>query len=231
MKKRTLCAALVLLMIPFLLTGVVAAQDATISSQTKESLLDTMTTEEAFKLFNWVLGHLKVDTREFGPKTSQRIDWMFRESQNINFTLAKRVAEDTEEKTHLMIAGYDNGKLELKVNLGWLVKKYWENYRSNTPISRQDRNDLAILLSHEVIHLQHGPLLLQALKTDPALLGFEERRTWAQSVIEDIRPLVERNEAVNTDYTVAQILLRYCDDDMDCQAFKNFAAWRTAPSK
>lgn len=201
-----------------------AAQQAPMAKQPEELPLIEATKDELLQFWGWVMHHVEIGTENskyLPPQTSKRLLWLVDSLQKkeLSFDLATGRVPPIKQLV-IMVADYRDGKPIILVNLSQLAIWYWESYKSKTPISRQERNTLTLALSHEIIHLQHGPLVLAAVKSDPQLRDFEERRTWATFAIEDIRPLAEQGEPLNEDFVQTDKTLRSCQDDMDCPAFK-----------
>lgn len=223
-RARLLLVLFVLGVVPL---AVSKAQQTQPDQQPQEPPMVVATENELLQFWGWVMDHVEAGTegsKYLSPQTNKRLVWMVDKLQKkeLSFALATGRIPSTEKIHALMVADYEAGKPIVRVNLSLLAVWYWGNYKSKIPISRQERNNLTVALSHEIIHLQHGSLVLQAVKSDAPLHDFEERRTWATSVIEDIRPLVEQREPLRDDFVLADKALRSCQDDQDCPAFKKF---------
>lgn len=228
-----------LVVIALLIGGIIlpvsalAQQKQKTNEQVAEEVFAKVSDAELSAFFQWIMTQVadhSNKSQHFSPLTKGRIAWMF-DNAGQNFTLSKKIVGGPGWGEVSALAGFKAGKPAINVNFGKLVQEHWQSYQTKSALSLLDLNNMVIMFAHEVIHLQHGPLLIEVMKTDPPLLAFEERRTWAQSVIEDVRPLVQKGQPLHGDYVVAEQLLRSCNDDMDCPAFKNFTGTRTAPTK
>ena len=215
------------LVLSAVLLAIGKAQQVQPTQQPGEPPLVVATESELLVFWSWLGGHIELGTdnsKYLPPQTSKRLLWLADKVQKKEFSyqlLTGRIPS-TQQVNPVMFADYEAGNPIIRVNLSLLVIWYWENYQKKIPISRQERNNLVIAFSHEIIHLQHGPLILQAARIDPQVNAFEERRTWATSVMEDIRPMLEEGEPLRSDFVEADKILRSCQDDQDCPAFKKF---------
>jgi len=221
---KTLRRTFFLLVIVFaiaMLPAISKAQQVQADKRPEEPHMIEATEQEFLQFWGWVMDHVDADPKYLPPQTAKRLQWAADQlnKKQLSFELATGIIPD-QKATFVMIADYVGEKPLIRVNLSILAIWYWESYKSKTPLSHQERNNLAVFYSHEIIHLQHGPLVLTATKTDTPLREFEERRTWAMSVIEDIRPLLEKGEPLREDFVLADKTLRACGDDQDCPAFK-----------
>lgn len=187
-----------------------------------------MSKEEAKQFWVWIANQGidyvggGEDFKNVSKKTKDRLQWIV-DMEKRGLTAKLEFGRIQEEPVHyLMTSSYQGENPVLGVNLSWLAVLFLDKYNSKTPIDREGRNTLTIAFSHEAIHLKHGVLIMNALQSDPEVRAFEERRTWAQNVIEDIRPMLEKGEPMDENLIRADKLLRSCNDDMDCPAFKKF---------
>jgi hypothetical protein len=150
--------------------------------------------------------------------------WIFNENRvgNLTFSWFANGRIEDNQQVYGMTSGYVDGKLNIEVNLSLLAIWFWDSYKDHTPIPPMRRNDLAIMLSHEVIHLQHGKDVLEAVKTNLALRKEEERRTWTVTVLEDVRPLIASGEKLNEHFVQASDAFKACSGDPLCPAFESF---------
>lgn len=205
-------------------------------NQSVQKPLIQLTEKEALAFFQWVMNLMNVEheaNKQLPPWTKERISWFFRQNQEDQLTLsviATGLIGD-DQQVIAMASGYKDGKANIEVNLSLLAIWFWDSYKQNVPVNRARRNDLALILSHEVIHIQHGSVILQEITVDPALRKEEERRTWAVSVLEDIRPLIRKGEKMNDHFIKAEEAFRFCNGDPDCPAFEKFVDGHTKKEK
>lgn len=202
------------------------------NKQPTEKPVMEMSKAEAWSFFQWVMGlmDVKLDAnKHLSTWTKERISWMFKENQEdriaFNVFASGRILDG--QQVYGMASGYADGKANIEVDLSLLGIWFWDSYKQKTSVDRVRRNDLAVMLSHEVIHIQHGSAILQGIKSDLVLRKEEERRTWTASVLEDIRPLIRRGENLNEHFVQANEALRICNGDPDCPAFDKFIEGHT----
>ncbi len=234
-RKFTLCLSALIFMISVqeVLTGTIKAQSLSQSKPSEEKPMVSVSKDEAVTFFRWVMGLVDLgleENKHLSIWTKDRISWMFKENQENRLTFELLMGDrisGNEQVVYGMFSGYVDGKANIEVNLSLLGVWFWDNYQLKTPVDRARRNDLAVMLSHEVTHLQHGSVILEATGPDLALRAEEEKRTWTITVLEDIRPLVRRAEKLNDHFVQANEALLACKGDPDCSVFADFIKGHT----
>lgn len=99
----------------------------------------------------------------------------------------------------------------------FIVKPYFatwlqERGRTAPPFSEQQRNDFAIGLIHEIIHLQNP----HANPRDPKSLVREESRAWREVALRVIRPLRSLKRPLSRKLLEVDDALRSCSDEVPC---------------
>jgi hypothetical protein len=225
------------LMFALVLASACFAQQVEPAKQSDEPPLISMSQEEALQFWGWVANQAinfvsgNDEFKNVPQQTVGRLQWLVNK-QNDGLTFNLQSGRLPKEQVHiLMLLSFKGSDPVVDVNLSLLTVMHWEKYKSKTPIDRKSRNTLILAFAHEAIHLKHGPFVMYAEQSDMQLREFEERRTWAQSVLEDIRPMLDKGEPMDDDFVQADKLLRSCNDDMDCPAFKKFTFDRTGKGK
>jgi hypothetical protein len=87
-----------------------------------------------------------------------------------------------------------------------------ETGATEPPFTQQQKNDFALALVHEVVHLRNPA----ADARDIGLRTAEESRVWREVNLMAVRPLRERNQPVHHRFTDADDALRMCRDELPC---------------
>ena len=84
--------------------------------------------------------------------------------------------------------------------------------RMAKPFTAQQRNDFAIAIVHEVVHLRESP----AVARDQETFSEEELKTWLTVNLRVVRPLRDQGRPVDQQFALVDDLLRGCDDTLPC---------------
>ena len=84
--------------------------------------------------------------------------------------------------------------------------------RITKPFTAQQRNDFAIGIVHEVVHLRESPTIAR----DQETFSEEELKTWRTVNLRVVRPLREQGRPVDQQFALVDDLLRGCDDSLPC---------------
>jgi hypothetical protein len=183
------------------------------------------TKTKALAFFEWIVGQLdpNLDENSYLPvKTRERLSWFIKQRQEgkLPVTVAPGIITPSQQLNSgiRMITTFNGGKPTVTVNLGLLATWLWDNYIQDVPMSRHLKTELAITISHEVIHLTGDPTGEMTKAENRA----EEKRAWAIEIFEDIRPLAEKGEFLQEDAARANEILKFCKDNLDCPEFLKF---------
>ena len=80
------------------------------------------------------------------------------------------------------------------------------------PFTQQQKNDFALALVHEIVHLRNPSADPRDLELRPA----EESRVWREVNLMAVRPLRERNQPLHHRFRDADDALRVCRDELPC---------------
>ena len=80
------------------------------------------------------------------------------------------------------------------------------------PFTQQQKNDFALALVHEVVHLQNP----DANPRDPEMRVQEESRAWKAVTVEVVRDLVATNQPLDQRFRDVDAALRACNDQLPC---------------
>jgi len=116
-----------------------------------------------------------------------------------------------------MASGTVEGKSTIVIARPRFIRFLLEGGRTSTPFTQQERNDFALALVHEVVHLQNPN------RGDPARLEdrlVEELRAWRETDLNFARQLRELNQPMNYRLIEADDALRACGDTLPCEPLR-----------
>ena len=87
-----------------------------------------------------------------------------------------------------------------------------ETGATEPPFTQQQRNDFALALVHEIVHLRNPAADPRDMERRPA----EESRVWREVNLMAVRPLREKNQPIHHRFTDADDALRLCRDQLPC---------------
>jgi hypothetical protein len=125
-----------------------------------------------------------------------------------NVEQAGLVAED------LMASGIVEGKPMIVISQPSFLAFLLEGGRKSAPFTQQQKNDFAIGLVHEVVHLQNPN------RGNPARIEDrlpEELRTWREVDLNVVRQFRKINQPMNRRLIEADDILRSCGDQARCE--------------
>src|SRR5712692_3413428 len=125
-----------------------------------------------------------------------------------NAEQAGLVAED------LMASGIVEGKATIVISQPSFLDFLLDGGRTSAPFTRQQKNDFAIGLVHEVVHLQNPN------RGNPARIEDrlpEELRTWREVDLNVVRQFRRINQPMNRRLIEADDILRSCGDKARCE--------------
>ena len=87
-----------------------------------------------------------------------------------------------------------------------------ESGATEPPFTQQQKNDFALALVHEIVHLQNP----DADPRDPQLRPAEESRVWRDVNMNVVRPLLSVNQPIHHRFRDVDDALRACRDELPC---------------
>ena len=84
--------------------------------------------------------------------------------------------------------------------------------RITKPFTAQQRNDFAIGIVHEVVHLRESPTVAK----DQEMFSEEELKTWRIVNLRVVRPLRDQGRPVDQQFALVDDVLRGCGDTLPC---------------
>ena len=87
-----------------------------------------------------------------------------------------------------------------------------ETGATEAPFTQQQKNDFALALVHEIVHLRNPAADPRDMERRPA----EESRVWREVNLMAVRPLRERKQPIHHRFRDADDALRLCRDELPC---------------
>ena len=89
-----------------------------------------------------------------------------------------------------------------------------ETGATEPPFTQQQKNDFALALVHEIVHLRNPSADPRDMELRPA----EESRVWREVNLHAVRPLLAGNQPVHRRFIDVDAALRACRDELPCAA-------------
>lgn len=160
------------------------------------------------------------ENQYFTEFAREKLSWIITEQKagRLSLILLKNLANTNLDVENLMAAGRVEGNKAVIVIarprfVGFLV----EGGRTSAPFTQQQRNDFALGLVHEAVHLQNPD------PGDPASLEGrlrEELRAWREVNSNVVRQFRKLNQPVNPRLIEADDALRSCQDRLPCEPLR-----------
>lgn len=160
------------------------------------------------------------ENQYFTQFAKEKLSWIISEQKagRLSLILLKNLANTNLDVENLMAAGQvEEGKAVIVIArprfAGFLV----EGGRSSPPFTQRQRNDFALGLVHEAVHLQNPN------PSNPASLGErldEELRAWREVNSNVVRQFRNLNQPMNPRMIEADDALRSCDDKLPCEPLR-----------
>jgi hypothetical protein len=159
--------------------------------------------------------------RHFPEFVRTKLAWLNREHQaghlQVLFfpdTVAPSVPADI-----VMASGRTGATATIFVSQTRLASDLLNAGQLSPPFGPQQRNDFAIALVHEVLHLQNA----QADPEDATTYAREELRVWREVNMHAVRPLRSLNEPMHQRFLDVDDALTLCRDRLPCPAIERLA--------
>lgn len=160
------------------------------------------------------------DNQYFTEFARDKISWIITEQKagRLSLILLKNLANTNLDVQNLMAAGrVDGNKAVIVIARPRFVGFLVEGGRTSAPFTQQQRNDFALGLVHEAVHLQNPD------PGDPASLEGrlrEELRAWREVNSNVVRQFRTLNQPVHPRLIEADDALRSCEDRLPCEPLR-----------
>lgn len=156
------------------------------------------------------------DNQYFTQFAKDKISWIITQQKlgNLRLILLKNVEQAGLVAEDLMASGIVEGKPMIVISRPSFVDFLLEGGRTSAPFTQQQRNDFAIGLVHEVVHLQN-PNRGNPTKLEERLQ--EELRTWRVVDLNVVRQFRKINQPMNRRLIEADDILRSCGNQAQCE--------------
>lgn len=192
------------------------AQGAASIQPETESYSDAEINRAANQLFAAVHPSLP-ENRHFTPFAKDKLSWIVNEQKagRLSLMLLKNIGTTNLDAEALMAAArVDDNKPVIVIARPRFVAFLIEGGRTSVPFTQQQRNDFALGLVHEAVHLQN-PQPGDPARLDDRLL--EELRAWREVSLHVVREWRRTNQPMNPRVIQADDALRSCGDQLPCQ--------------
>ncbi len=181
----------------------------------RERMTDAEIRATANQLF-WAVNPSLPENQYFSPFGKEKLSWIIMQKQtgNLSLVLLKNVDSAGLIADDLMASGSPEGKPIIVISQPSFLDFLLDGGRISAPFSQQQRNDFAIGLVHEVVHLQNPNL--PNLTTPPERLQ-EEIRTWRTVDLNVVRQLRELHQPMNRRLIEADDAILSCGDSAQCE--------------
>ena len=149
----------------------------------------------------------------------ERIQWITAQKKagKLSIILLKNTENTNLYFEDLMASGIVEGKPMIVINGPRFLDFLLEGERTSPPFTQRERNDFAIGLVHETVHLEKdntaNPANLQERLT-------EELRAWRKVDLNVVRQLRQLNQPMNPRLIDADDALRSCGDEAECEPLR-----------
>lgn len=154
------------------------------------------------------------DNVYFSDFAKQALQWMVREHKagrlDVLFfkdTLTSQLPPDV-----LMAAWPQANKATIFISKPMFAKFLAEGNAAAPPFTQQQKNDFALALIHELVHLQNPA----ANPRDPEARALEESRAWRDVTLRVVRDLMAANQPIDQRFRDVDQALRSCHDQLPC---------------
>ncbi len=157
------------------------------------------------------------ENRYFTPFAKEKISWIATEikADKLSIILLKNVAGSGLDFEDLMASGRPEGKPVIVIARPRFLDLLAEG--TGTSFNQQQRNDFALGLVHEVVHLQN------ANPGNPADLEdrlHEEFRAWREVDVNVVRQFRKLGQPMNGVFIQTDDALRSCGDKLPCEPLR-----------
>lgn len=155
----------------------------------------------------------------FPPFAKAKISWVAEQQKagKLSFILLKNVADAGLSFEAMMASARPEGKPVIVIARPRFIEFLSDGGLGSAPFSRQQRNDFALSLVHEVVHLEN-PEISSATTPEDHLV--EEQRAWREVDVNVVREFRRLNEPMNLRFIEVDNAIRACHDQLPCGRLK-----------
>ena len=152
----------------------------------------------------------------FPEFAKERLRWMVREHSAGRFEVGFFVDTETTRLPPevLMAAWPADGKATIFIAKPRFAKFLREGGATAPPFAQQQKNDFALAVVHEIVHLQNT----NTNPRDPKVRILEESRAWREVTLGFVRPLRAMNQPLHQRFLQVDDAFRSCADQLPCAA-------------
>src|SRR5712691_5938901 len=184
-------------------------------SQLSEGYTEDVLTAAVNQLFLSVNPSLP-ENQYFTQFAKDKISWIITQQKlgKLRLILLKNVEQAGLVAEDLMASGIVEGNPMIVISQPSFLDFLLDGGRKSVPFTQQQKNDFAIGLVHEVVHLQNPN------RGNPARIEDrlpEELRTWREVDLNVVRQFRKINQPMNRRLIEADDILRSCGDQARCE--------------
>lgn len=155
----------------------------------------------------------------FTPFAKEKILWIAdqRKAGKLSFILLKNIADTDLSFEAIMASARPEGKPVIIIARPRFIEFLTDGGFGSVPFTLQQRNDFALSLVHEVVHLEN-PNLGTATTFEDHLA--EEQRAWRAVDLNVVREFRRLNEPMNVRFVDADDAIRTCHDRLPCEPLR-----------
>ena len=155
----------------------------------------------------------KPENDYFPDFARDRLRWMIRENGAGRLDVGLLTDNSAGLPADVLMAASDlNGKPTIFIAKPRFMKFLIEGGATVAPFTPQQKNDFALGLVHEIVHLQDSG----ARPDDPEFRAREESRVWREVDLQVVRPLRARNQPIHQRFRDVDDAFRACGDELPC---------------
>ena len=183
------------------------------SSQPTETLTDEGLQAAADQLLA-LINPERPENEYFSDFARDRLRWVVRENRAGRLDVAFLTdASNGPLPSDVWMAAWKLGdKPTVFITKPGFMKFLIEGGATAPPFTPQHKNDFALALVHEIVHLLNP----DADPRNPNLRAAEESRVWREVNLNVVRPLRERNQPMHHRFRDVDDALRVCRDELPC---------------
>lgn len=150
----------------------------------------------------------------FPDYVRDHLHWMVREhaAKRLDVAFLTDASNGPLPPEVLMAASQLDGRPAIFIAKARFMKFLLETGATEPPFGRQQKNDFALALVHEIVHLRNPAADARNLELRPA----EESRVWREVNLEAVRPLLAQNQPLHRRFRDVDAALRACRDELPC---------------
>ena len=154
------------------------------------------------------------DNAYFSAFAKQTLQWMVRErgAGRLDVLFFTDTSTSQLPPDVLMAAWPQGNKATIFISKPRFAEFLAEGNATGPPFTQQQKNDFALALIHEIVHLQNP----YANPRDPESRAREESRAWREVTLEVVRDLIAANQPVHQRFKDVDRALRSCGDQLPC---------------